>query len=176
MKFLNKDKYIKQVNNYRYAFSADGNNEHWQTADHRWEYHGRVVNMVRAIEFKTILEIGTMGVKIWDDSDTLDCEVYKEWRLIDRPTYIHDLEVLPYPIEDKKYDITIALRVFHHIKEDLSLCLKELMRISSHVIWSLPSGFAYEFIDSVKHKPHIIECDVFDTVILYWKNKIPNSC
>lgn len=112
---------------------------HWSTFERRWTYHKKAIDLVR--EHVTFtgggsLEIGTMGVSVVKGSDTLDYSA--KWDANFRPTYNHDIRVCPWPIESKRYDCVIALRVFHHLFPVQRLCFMEAQRVARNVVMVVP--------------------------------------
>ena len=109
--FLTKEKYMSLVKQYEGG--------HWTpaTIDQRWEYHSRVIELVKSLNISrsaSILEMGTMGISCVENSDTID--YLDRWDFPGKkPTYIHDARLVPWPIVDKKYEVFIALRVFQHL-------------------------------------------------------------
>jgi len=104
------------------------NNPYWSD---RWNYLSVVVDFLKKLEFKTSLEIGAKELKLVSTSDTMDIEQY------DGLTYLHDVTT-KLPIEDKKYDILIALQVWEHLGDKKQEAFKEAMRVSKTMLLSFP--------------------------------------
>jgi hypothetical protein len=157
---ITKASYNKQIS----VYGAD--TKHWKEAEGRWDYHNKTGNLLQDIKFKRVLEVGTMGVKIWNDSDNLEFDSSKEWTMPKKVKYNHDLNIIPYPIKDKEYDVFIALRVFHHFRKDFIIeSFKEWERVANHIIIAMPDTFNMNIIDVVPTK--IISCDA-KTIIYYY--------
>ncbi len=159
---MKKEEFKKKASTYH---------KKWQ--DERYAYHKAASDIAKTLNIKTSLEAGTRKVTICENSDTIDIESKVN------PTYLHDLSILPYPVT-KKYDLFVALRVFHHVKADLKECFKELERIADNIIIAVPpkgsnhlktyrKGVCWsEFTD---RPPHIIEhtkTKTYETIICYW--------
>ena len=56
-------------------------------------------------------------------------------------TYLWDARNTPWPIEDKKYDLFIALQVWEHLGDKQGDAFREVMRISRMAILSFPLGW-----------------------------------
>jgi len=120
---------------------------HWASAGSRWEYHKLAGDWAKTLKIDSpdkVLELGTMGMTIVNDSHTLDYDAAannKDW-FIDgyNPTITHDLRVTPWPIPDQEYDLLIALRVFHHVKPMQKECFLEAKRIAKSFILVVPAA------------------------------------
>ena len=146
MTYLTREKYESLVKKYKGG--------HWtpETIDQRWDYHSRVVELVRSLNIKipgNVLEMGTMGVSCVENSDTID--YLERWDFPGKsPTYVHDSRVTPWPIADKKYEIFIALRVFQHLTPSQMEATREAMRIARNVIIVVPDVYKNKAIPDSK--------------------------
>jgi hypothetical protein len=50
----------------------------------------------------------------------------------------HDARVTPWPIEDERYDLFVALQVFEHLGTEQSQAFREVRRVARNAIISLP--------------------------------------
>ena len=144
--YLSKNEYIERV--------MDLEGGHWtkETIDTRWDYHNRVVEIIKATgidDSNKVLEMGTMGVSCVKGSDTID---YAErWDFEGKnPTYIHDARLTPWPIENKKYDIFVALRVFQHLVPSQPQAVKESFRIAKKIVLVIPEKYENPIIPDSK--------------------------
>jgi hypothetical protein len=124
--FLTEKMFKDLVNFYTKKYPLDS---HWNL--NRWAYHKITVEILKKYKAKKILELGTMGIKVHSNSDEMDFNV--GWR-IEKPKYMHDARITPWPITDKKYDFLVALRVFHHLTPFQSNCFQEARRIARNII------------------------------------------
>lgn len=137
IKFLSKEEYINRVTDF-----ADA---HWskETIDTRWDYHFRTLELIKASgvnDSKKVLEMGTKGVSCVIGSDTID--YLERWDFKGKnPTYVHDARIIPWPIENKKYDVFVALRVFQHLVPVQSQAVKEAFRIAKRIIFVIPEKY-----------------------------------
>lgn len=181
-------KYLSKHDFHRLTKLHEGG--HW-TADTfvgRWDYHSRVISLIKALKLQDpskVLEMGTMGVSCVKNGHTID---YSErWDFKGkRPTYLHDARILPWPIKDKEYDLFVALRVYQHLVPRQEECVKEAMRISKKVILVVPGeynnsvlpkskGITYkkfvECLDGVH--PNIYKVTEFGD-LFYWNTEEPS--
>ncbi len=140
MKFLTQDEYFSTVKEFNESLKEG----HWSTTtNNRWDYFGRVVNLIKELKLtnpSNILEMGTMGITCVKDTHTIDYA--EKWDFPGKmPTYLHDARKLPWPIENKGYDLFIALRVYQHLAPMQKECVREAMRISKKVIMVVPSDY-----------------------------------
>ena len=145
---------------------------YWRHKDksRRWEYHAKAIGLLEPIDYNTVLEAGTMGVRLCDCSDTIEYDIPElKFDLYFEPTYNHDLKSLPWCVGDKQYDVFIALRVFHHnkLRDKPQEYLKEMKRISNHILLALPKKMA-EIYKLISKPTQEIRCRRGDTVILYY--------
>ena len=128
--------------------------KHWtlNTIEQRWEYHSRVVELIKFLNISSpsnVLEMGTMGVSCVDGSDTID--YMERWNFPGKkPTYIHDARVTPWPIKDKQYDLFVALRVFQHLTPFQREATIEAMRIARKVIVAVPDVYKNKELPDAK--------------------------
>jgi hypothetical protein len=86
--------------------------------------------------------MGTMGVTCVLDSQTIDYA--EKWDYKDKnPTILYDAREIPWPIEDKKYDVFIALRVFHHLVPKQKEAFVEATRIAKKIIIVVPDSYSH---------------------------------
>jgi len=99
----------------------------------RWEYLKEVIDIITKESFNSVLELGAYKQPIVHRSDIMDVNP-------DRPnlTYLHDATKIPWPVEDSKYDLFIALQVWEHLKDKQKEAFKEVIRISKMAILSFP--------------------------------------
>lgn len=134
MKILSENDFYNQVTKY-----ANSNVSYWmrKRAKQRWLYYSEVVNIVKNLDFKTSLEAGTMGIKVIDTSDEIDFNTESKYQCFS-PAYNHNLKTFPWPIENERYDLFIATRVFQHLMPFQKQCFKEAARISKNIILVIP--------------------------------------
>jgi SAM-dependent methyltransferase len=113
---------------------------HWKSYRLRWTYHALAIEMARGLNLKSarrVLEIGTGGAQVVIGSRTMDAPADKipPWG---RPNIEHDIMTLPWPIEDRKFDLLVALRVWHHLHPLQAECLREARRVAKYVIICCP--------------------------------------
>lgn len=175
MEYLTKKFFLEKVNALKIS-----NPEHWGTtewhpgqpkATDRWDYHNAAIDILKKIKPKSILEAGTMNILLTNISDTIDLDMPDwGWRLTYEPTYNYDLTKIPWScLKDKQYDVFVALRVFHHMGDEAKY-LKEMERVSNHIILALTKESAdrYEKIRKADKSYYFPNTDT--TVLYYEKN------
>ncbi len=135
--FLTKEEYLRTTK------LLEGG--HWtpDTINTRWDYHCRVIELIKAVKLNSAsiaLEMGTMGVSCVKGSATID---YAErWNFPGKePTYLHDARIVPWPVKDKQYELFVALRVYQHLAPYHKECILEAMRIAKKVILVVPATY-----------------------------------
>jgi hypothetical protein len=173
MKYLTRRKFVEQVTALKSI-----NPDHWgnearmpgqPVALERWSYHQKTIEILKSLDPANVLEAGTMGIQVAEESDTIDLDMPEwGWRLTYSPTYNHDLRLITWPIKTKSYEVFVALRVFHHLDNEAA-CLTEMERIAHHIILAQPEDSArrYEAIRQPDHRYHF---DDTDTTILVYHN------
>jgi len=163
--YLTKDTYFELAEKFKAV-----NYAHWKTSIPRWEYHEECVRFLKTLKFKSVLEAGTMAISLMSNSDTIDFDLPKaQWKLCYTPTYHHNLKILPWPISDKKYDLFIALRVFHHFGYP-KLYFDEMKRVTKSIILALPERVAVSYRKLLTPSWEY-RCKGMDTTILFWDLK-----
>ena len=146
IEFLSREEFIEHV--------KDLDDGHWtkDTIRNRWDYHNRVIELIKATKItnsKKVLEMGTMGVSCVKNSDTIDFT--EKWDFEGKnPTYVHDARKSPWPIEDKQYDVFVALRVFQHLVPTQTEAVKQAFRISKKIILIIPEKYDNPIIPNSK--------------------------
>ncbi len=118
----------------------------WTTGGDRWRYHHAAVELARTVPLSVpaqVLEAGSLGAQIIHDSDTVDCENHL-WKPVDAPTLEHDLRNTPWPVEDGRYMLFIALRVWQHLWPKQRESLMEAFRVAEYVLIGVPETYYQE--------------------------------
>lgn len=122
------------------------NKAHWtlapgSTYKDRWPYHAIAIDLLKGLEIESpsdVLEIGTYGASLVNGSDTLDiASALNRTNKSYKPTIIHDLRIIPWPIT-KKYKAVVALRVWHHLMPYQREAFLEAKRIAENIIIVCP--------------------------------------
>ena len=101
----------------------------------RWEYTSAVISILERQDIGSALEIGSKELQVLKGSDIMDNRVpYKE----NPCKYNRDAGVSPWPIEDKQYDVLIALQVWEHLRGNQQDAFKEVMRTCKMAVLSFP--------------------------------------
>ncbi len=142
----------------------------------RWRYFEKVIEIIKKEPPESALEIGPYKLPIVKNSDTMDID-----RFLPDLTYRCDAGNVPWPIEDSKYDLCLALQVWEHLGNNQQKAFKEIMRVSRRAILSFPCrwntpGDIHHAIDEEKiaawtlHvKPEAVIKAEPDVLIYYFK-------
>lgn len=119
---------------------------HWKNAESRWSYHKAAINIIKNLDIQDplkVLEMGTMGIQLVKNSHSIDYT--EKWNYKNKKsTFIHDARNIPWPIENKKYDLFIALRVFQHLFPHQRECFLEAKRIAKNMLLVIPESYNVE--------------------------------
>ena len=99
----------------------------------RWEYLKEVIDIITKESFNSVLELGAYKQPIVHGSDIMDVNPN-----LPNLTYLHNAAKIPWPVENSKYDLFIALQVWEHLKDKQKEAFKEIIRISKMAILSFP--------------------------------------
>ncbi len=149
----------------------------WKSYRERWAYHEAAIGIVNALNLsrpKRVLEIGAFGAGIVIGSDRMDLPD-GSWNLPgDIRTILHDARDIPWPIADNRYDLLIALRVWHHLAPVQESCFTEAKRIAKNIIIACPEqevvgiGIKRDRFIAWNGAPPLKECDFGTWGKLYW--------
>jgi len=129
--YLTKEKYLEKVKAI--------NNDYWNRSyKDRWVYMQEVISELKLINPKSSVEIGTMGISLIETSDCIDYEIANVDKDGSGKKIIFDARKTPYPIDNKQYDVFIALQVLEHLSPNQSNVFSEIKRISNYAIITLP--------------------------------------
>ena len=107
----------------------------------RWGYTsaalGQATTLIRRHGLRTALELGAPVRPIVVGADVMDRQARPE---LDPSVSIRifDATVTPWPVDDKSYDLFMALQVFEHLADRQREAFLEVRRIARHAIISLP--------------------------------------
>jgi hypothetical protein len=107
----------------------------------RWEYFKEVLKIIQQERINTVLELGPGFLPIVKNSDIMlspEEDQFGRPAKIRGQVIVHDATSKPWPINDQKYDLFIALQVWEHLDNKQSRAFREVMRISKMAILSFP--------------------------------------
>jgi hypothetical protein len=110
--------------------------ERARTMTIRWEYHKSAIDFVQLCRPRSasdVLEMGPGGVSIVHGSETIDFAA-KKAQLNYVPTWFHDGRETPWPVADKRYQVFVALRVFHQLSPCQRACFLEAKRVARNIV------------------------------------------
>lgn len=156
MRYLTEDEYARRV---------EGLHANWENYPERWHYHQRTIEWLQQLEPASVLEVGSLGIRLTDKSDVMDFN--KRWRINDPDVdFVHDMRELPWPVDD--YDVVVGLRSFHYCGDKLRAVFDEAMRVGGAVILALPVDFD---ISSLPEPDETSEMLPTRTVLYRWKSE-----
>ena len=148
----------------------------------RWEYFKEVIEIIRNEDIESVLEIGPAQEPIVKNCDVM---IKPEDDIWGRPKegfskeYLHDATEKPWPIQDKQYDLVIALQVFEHLDNKQSRTFREVMRVSKMAILSFPYKWDCPKDDKNYPEHHLVDEELIGDWTLNIKPekiiKIPRS-
>lgn len=108
----------------------------------RWAYFSEVVEIIKGQkDINRVLELGPSFMPVVKDCNIMLKPEIDNWgRPITKASseYLHDATEIPWPVNDKEYDLFIALQVWEHLADKKKEAFKEVMRISRSAILSFP--------------------------------------
>jgi hypothetical protein len=121
----------------------------------RWRYLssvGRIANSLIAKHgMRTALELGPHLRPVIIGSDAMDRhsqpELHSEGRV-----FIHDATTIPWPFEDKQYDLFVALQVFEHLGDEQAAVFREVRRVAKHAEISVPIDWVMDDPRNCHHR------------------------
>lgn len=126
----------------------------------RWNYYKEVIDLVNQINPASVLELGPGRCSIVDSSDIMINPVLDRYG---RPennvsnAILFNATEKPWSIEDKKYDLFIALQVWEHLSNKQARAFREVMRISKMAILSFSYKWDCPFQENHKSDHHMID-------------------
>ena len=151
-RFLTKEEILKLSANDQYY------------TENRWNHYYRemIDELSKFKNINSILEMGPYKAPFVENSDVIDIHDYSKYFPFKcNNVIVHDCMELPYPIEDKKYDLVIACHVIEHLGysgEQVDI-FKEIARISKKAIISLP----YKWHSPLRRSLHRIDEHVLNS-------------
>jgi len=130
----------------------------------RWGYMSvalaAAADLIRRHGLHTALELGAPVRPIILGAHVMDIKARPE---LDRSVSItlHDATQAPWPIDDKGYDLFVALQVFEHLGDRQPEAFMEVRRVARHAIISLP-------IDWVMDDPSNCHHQISNERVLSW--------
>lgn len=107
----------------------------------RWEYFKEVITIIGQEDIHSVVELGPGLLPIVKNADLIlnpEEDSFGKPGELTGHHYRFDATTKPWPIDDKKYDLFIALQVWEHLDNKQSRAFREVMRISRSAILSFP--------------------------------------
>jgi len=135
---VQKEQGVQYLTEHEYASRVEGLHTNWANHRQRWHYHQATIDWLKKIEPETVLEVGSLGIRLTDKSDTMDLN--SRWRIEDPDIdFVHDMTEVPWPVG--RYDAVVGLRSFHYCGDKFVSVFGEAMRVGWAVILALPDDF-----------------------------------
>lgn len=115
--------------------------ELWKSLEPRWGYHETAVEWLKGIGPKPsrVLEIGTLGISLMTESQTLDYDSNPYWNFPGyNPTYRYDVRNTPWPFKDNEFQVIVALRLWHWLYPVQKEAFLEAKRAGKYVLLICP--------------------------------------
>lgn len=107
----------------------------------RWRYTSvalaEAAKLIVRDDLRTALELGAPARPIITGAEVMDYRVHEELDPSVTLT-VHDGGEVPWPFDDKQFDLFIGLQVFEHLGSAQRDAFREVRRVSRHAILSLP--------------------------------------
>ena len=94
-------------------------------------------DLIARRRLRTALEVGPHLRPVIVGADTMELEPNDALSAAGR-LLVHDATSTPWPVEDKAYDLFVALQVFEHFHGHQPEAFREVRRVARHAILSLP--------------------------------------
>lgn len=132
----------------------------------RWEYFNIVLNMIKKIEPKSVLEVGSAGCKLVKDSKVVD--ISNQYNGIKYDVdYLLDITKDLDQIKER-FDLIICLQVLEHLGNSQKMVFSGLLERTDNLIISVP----YLWTD----KRELSHYNITDDIIKNWTcNKDPKE-
>lgn len=156
MRYLTETEYTQRV---------EGLHVNWENHANRWHYHQLAIDWLKRLEAESVLEIGSLGIRLTDRSEAMD---FAEGWDIDKSDvdYMHDMREIPWPVG--RYDAVVGLRCFHYCGDKLPAVFAEAQRVGRAVILALPHDFDISSLPAPDEKSDRLPTN---TILYLWKSE-----
>jgi hypothetical protein len=93
--------------------------------------------LIERRELRTALELGPNLRSLIVGADVMDV-VRRDGLRAEGRRVVHDATAVPWPFDDKAYDLFVALQVFEHLGDRQADAFREVRRVARNAILSLP--------------------------------------
>jgi hypothetical protein len=101
----------------------------------RWPYLSAASSLIQRLEPQTILELGPYRRPLFAGSHVMDRRSQLHSGTAD---VVWDATKTPWPVDDKAYDLFVALQVWEHLGPCQAEAFNEVRRISRRAVLSFP--------------------------------------
>jgi hypothetical protein len=121
----------------------------------RWGYVSvactEAAGLIERRDLRSALELGPHLRSIVVGADVMDRRtptgLEAEGRIL-----VHDATVAPWPVDDKQYDLFVALQVFEHLRDRQNVAFTEVRRVARNAIISLPIDWVMDDPNDCHHR------------------------
>jgi len=107
----------------------------------RWNYMAAAADeagrLIEGGHLRSAIELGPHIQPLIVGADVMDLRANDELVSYGQ-VVVHDATKVPWPIEDRRYDLFVALQVFEHLKDKQPDAFREVRRVARNAIISLP--------------------------------------
>lgn len=125
----------------------------------RWNYYKIAIEEAQKFNPQSILEIGANGWPLYPGCVTLDIDAKNN------PTVVHDATNIPWPFENKQFDLLISLQTWEHFEGRQAIAFKEARRVCKKAILSFP--YKWKDVD-----PSDCHYNLDETVFSVWTENV----
>jgi hypothetical protein len=111
---------------------------------------GIAADLIRKHRLHTALELGPHLQPLIVGADTMSLDDRADLRATGR-RLVHDATNVPWPADDRAYDLFVALQVFEHLGTSQPEVFREVRRVARHAILSLPIDWEMTDPTNVHH-------------------------
>lgn len=108
-------------------------------------------SLVRRHDLRTALELGPHHRPVVVGADVMERVVRSDLQA-EGQVILHDARDTPWPIEDKRYDLFVALQVFEHLGASQPAAFREVCRVARNAIISLPIDWVMDDPRNCHHR------------------------
>ena len=133
------------------------NGQHAEYYLGRWAYYKEVIGMLQNENIVNSIELGPGYMPIVKNGDIILNPLGDQYGKpdgTDNHIHIFDATIKHWPIENKAYDMFIALQVWEHLDGKQTRAFREVMRIAKKAVFSFPYNWDGGIIDRPSHRAH----------------------